>query len=95
MLILLTSQIVELIATCCQVFLSGQIVATITTYGTPQLGAYIGISNLVMLATFIYAVAPASGGHMNPTITFAAVLTGLCSVPRGVFFILFRLPSII
>lgn len=81
------SAVVELIATCCQVFVSGQIVATISTYGTPQLGAYIGISNLVLIATFIYAVAPASGGHMNPTITFAAVLTGLCSVPRGLLYI--------
>lgn len=80
-----------MIATCCQVFVSGQIVATISTYGTPQLGAYIGISNLVLIATFIYAVAPASGGHVNPTITFAAVLTGLCSVPRGVFHFLFIL----
>ncbi|KAM0519021.1 hypothetical protein ACHAPE_004013 [Trichoderma viride] len=80
------SAVVEMIATCCQVFVSGQIVATISTYGTPQLGAYIGISNLVLIATFIYAVAPASGGHMNPTITFAAVLTGLCSVPRGILY---------
>ncbi|PON29047.1 hypothetical protein TGAM01_v202155 [Trichoderma gamsii] len=80
------SAVVEMIATCCQVFVSGQIVATISTYGTPQLGAYIGISNLVLIATFIYAVAPASGGHMNPMITFAAVLTGLCSVPRGILY---------
>lgn len=63
--------------------MGGQIAATIQSYGTPQVGAYIGISNLVMISIFIYAVAPASGGHMNPLITFAAVLTGLCSVPRG------------
>lgn len=30
---------------------------------------------------------------MNPTITFAAVLTGLCSVPRGVFVFHFQLNS--
>ncbi|KAL7922905.1 aquaporin-like protein [Trichoderma austrokoningii] len=81
------SAVVECIATCCQVFLASQIAATISTYGTPQVGAYIGISNLVLLATFIYAVAPASGGHMNPLITFAAMLTGLCSVPRGILYI--------
>ncbi|PTB44814.1 uncharacterized protein TrAFT101_000285 [Trichoderma asperellum] len=82
------SAIVELIATCCQVFVSGQIAATIQSYGTPQIGAYIGISNLVMISTFIYAVAPASGGHINPTITFASVLTGLCPVPRGILYMI-------
>jgi glycerol uptake facilitator-like aquaporin len=72
-----------MVASCCVTFLSGQIAATIQSYGTPQVGAYIGISNLILIATFIYAIAPASGGHINPLITFSAMLTGLCSVPRG------------
>ncbi|KAM0254629.1 hypothetical protein ACHAQJ_006597 [Trichoderma viride] len=81
------SAVVEMIATCCEVFVSGQIAATIQGYGTPQLGAYIGISNLILISTLIYAIAPASGGHINPLITFSAVLTGLCSVPRGVLYL--------
>ncbi|KAL6857350.1 aquaporin-like protein [Trichoderma novae-zelandiae] len=81
------SAVVELVATSCLVFLSGQITATIEGYGTPQVGGYIGISNIILLSTFIYATAPASGGHLNPTITFSAILTGLCSVPRGILYL--------
>ncbi|RFU81159.1 hypothetical protein TARUN_1068 [Trichoderma arundinaceum] len=80
------SAVVELVATSCLVFLSGQITATLESYGTPQVGGYIGISNIILISTFIYATAPASGGHLNPMITFSAVLTGLCSVPRGILY---------
>lgn len=80
------SAVVEMVATSCLVFLSGQITATIEGYGTPQVGGYIGISNIILLSTFIYATAPASGGHLNPMITFSAILTGLCSVPRGILY---------
>ncbi|UKZ74480.1 hypothetical protein TrVFT333_002149 [Trichoderma virens FT-333] len=80
------SAVVEFIATCCMVFLSGQITATLESYGTPQVGGYIGISNIILLSTFIYATAPASGGHLNPMISFSAILTGLCSVPRGILY---------
>ncbi|KND89902.1 Aquaporin PIP2-7 [Tolypocladium ophioglossoides CBS 100239] len=41
------------------------------------LGAYIGISNTVLLSLFIYATAPASGGHINPMITFSAIIAGV------------------
>ncbi|KAL7955600.1 aquaporin-like protein [Trichoderma compactum] len=80
------SAVVEFVATSCLVFLSGQITATLESYGTPQVGGYIGISNIILIATFIYATAPASGGHLNPMITFSAILTGLCSVPRGILY---------
>ncbi|KAH6607031.1 hypothetical protein Trco_003344 [Trichoderma cornu-damae] len=80
------SAAVEFVATTCLVFLSGQITATLEGYGTPQVGGYIGISNIVLVSTFIYATAPASGGHINPMITYSAVLTGLCSVPRGLLY---------
>jgi len=74
---------VEAVATGTLVVVGGQIGATLMSYGTNQIGAYIGISNTFLLATFIYAAAPASGGHMNPMITFSTMLTGLCPVPRG------------
>lgn len=81
-----------MVATSCLVFVSGQITATIEGYGTPQVGGYIGISNIILLSTFIYATAPASGGHLNPMITFSAILTGLCSVPRGMHVSLWAVP---
>lgn len=64
--------------------LTGQIGATLIGYGTPQIGAYIGISNVLLLSAFIYATAAPSGGHLNPTITFCTMLSGICPVPRGV-----------
>jgi hypothetical protein len=66
--------------------LTGQIGATLIGYGTPQIGAYIGLSNVLLLSAFIYATAAPSGGHLNPTITFCTMLSGICPVPRGVSF---------
>ncbi|MCJ1235838.1 hypothetical protein MMC14_003811 [Varicellaria rhodocarpa] len=40
-----------------------------------------------MLSLFIYAVAPASGGYLNPLITFSTVITGLTSFPRGALYV--------
>ena len=65
------------------IFLSGQIGATLMSYGTNQIGIYIIIINTLLLAVFIYATAPASGGHVNTMITFSTLLTGLCPLPRG------------
>lgn len=38
----------------------------------------------MLLALFIYASAPASGGHLNPMITFSAVLVGICLCPEAI-----------
>eukprot|EP00897_Mesotaenium_endlicherianum_P009670 jgi/Mesen1/8731/ME000052S08158 len=48
----------------------------------------IGLLHVAILAFFILASAPASGGHLNPSITLATMLTGLTSLPRGVLYIL-------
>ncbi|KAK3353953.1 aquaporin-like protein [Lasiosphaeria hispida] len=77
------STLVEFVGTAAVILVGGQIGATITSYGTPQVGAYIAISNIFLLSIFIYATAPASGGHLNPMITFSTMLTGLCPWPRG------------
>lgn len=52
--------------------------------------AFVGVFNTVLLAVFIYATAPASGGHMNPMITFATFLCGLCPAPRAFAYIMFQ-----
>ncbi|KAK0732163.1 aquaporin-like protein [Lasiosphaeris hirsuta] len=80
------STLVEFVGTAAIVLVGGQIGATIASYGTPQVGAYIALSNIVLLTIFIYATAPASGGHLNPMITFSTMLTGLCPWPRGVLY---------
>jgi len=63
--------------------ISGQFGITVMGLGTKQIMAYVGIFNAVMLAVFIYACAPASGGHMNPLITWSTFWCGLCPAPRG------------
>ena len=65
------------------VFVSGQIGATLMSYETNRIGIYIMLSNTLLLTVFIYATAPASGGHVTPMITFSTLLTGLCPLPRG------------
>ncbi|KAK5658434.1 hypothetical protein OQA88_1823 [Cercophora sp. LCS_1] len=70
------------------IVVSGQIGATLLGYRTPQLGAYIGISNIFLLSIFIYATMPASGGHLNPFITLSAMLVGICPVSRATLYIL-------
>lgn len=77
------AQVTEFVATTGIVYISGQITATLLSYDTKQVGAYIGISNIALLSSFIYATAGPSGGHLNPLITFSAVLSGICPVPRG------------
>ncbi|KAK5999251.1 putative aquaporin PIP2-6 [Cladobotryum mycophilum] len=81
------SAVVEAVATAAMVYISGQIAGTLQSYETNQLGGYIGISNIFLLSVMIYATAPATGGHMNPVITFSAILTGLCPVARGVLYL--------
>ncbi|KAK4442759.1 aquaporin-like protein [Podospora aff. communis PSN243] len=81
------SAMVEGFATAALVFVSGQIGATLMSYETNRIGLYIVIVNALLLTVFIYATAPASGGHINPMITFSTLLTGLCPFPRAVLYI--------
>lgn len=71
-----------------QVYLSGMIYITIGSFHTTQAAAYVGISNVVLISLFIYALAPSSGGHVNPFITFATVLCGLTEFSRGTLYII-------
>jgi len=64
-------------------FVSGQFGITLMSYGTNQVSAYVGIFNAILLALFIYATAAATGGHVNPMISFATMLCGFTPVSRG------------
>lgn len=80
-------QLVETAGTALMVLIGGELSATVVGYETAQIGAYIGISTALLLTTFIYATAPASGGHLNPLVSLATMCTGLCPVPRGEFYL--------
>lgn len=53
-------------------------------YGTAGfLGPLVGgITNWLFLTLFIYTFSPASGGHLNPTITLGTFFARLISFPR-------------
>ena len=61
---------------------------TIGSFQTTQAAAYAGVTNIFLLSLFIYAMAPSSGGHINPVITFATVMTGLTGFSRGVLYLI-------
>jgi glycerol uptake facilitator-like aquaporin len=48
---------------------------------------YASLLNFVGLSLFIMAAAPASGGHLNPSITMATFFAGLSTLPRSVLYI--------
>lgn len=72
-----------MVATGLLCYLSGLIDISIANFGTSQAAAYVGISNVFLLTLFIMAAGPGSGGHVNPTITFATMVTGHTGFSRG------------
>ncbi len=74
---------IELLATALLTYISGQFGISITQAEIKFVMAYVGFFNTVLLAIFIYATIPGSGGHLNPLITFTTFLCGLCPAPRG------------
>lgn len=81
------SAFIEMVATMSLCYLSALIDITLANLQTSQLPAYVGITNIFLLSLFIYASAPASGGHINPTITFATMTTGLIEFPRAILYL--------
>src|SRR6266566_2474136 len=76
-------ELVEGVPTMLLCYISAQFGITVIGYGIQQVAAYVGIFNTVLLSVFIYATATASGGHINPTITWTTFWCGLCPAPRG------------
>ncbi len=75
---------IELVATALLTYISGQFGLSIIQGQVKFPMGYIGFFNTVLLSIFIYASIPASGGHLNPLITFSTFLCGLCPAPRGI-----------
>jgi glycerol uptake facilitator-like aquaporin len=67
-------------------YLSALMHITIGSFNTSQVAGYVGVSNIVLIALFIYALSPSSGGHVNPVITFATITTALTGFSRGVLY---------
>lgn len=67
------------------------IFVTLGSFQTLQVAAYVGITNIFLLSLLIYALAPASGGHVNSLITFTTVTAGLTSFSRGILYLVGQL----
>ncbi|KAK0727433.1 hypothetical protein B0T26DRAFT_639170 [Lasiosphaeria miniovina] len=81
----------RVLATASMIYISGQFGLTLLSYKTNHVAGYVGIFNTLLLATFIYAVSPATGGHLNPMITFTTILCGLTPLSRGVLLMVARI----
>ncbi|KAJ6476041.1 aquaporin-like protein [Mycena vitilis] len=82
---------VEFWAVTSMTYVGGLIGITITSFGTDTVAPYIGILTVILLALWISAAAPSSGGHINSTITFAVILTRLMSFSRGILYLIAQL----
>lgn len=69
-------------------YISALIDTTIGNFKTAQAAAYVGVTNIFLISLFIYALAPSSGGHVNPLITFTTVTTGLTAFSRGILYMI-------
>ena len=78
-----SEQILETFGTAFYVYVSGNISATLINYGITQTGGYVGFGNVALLSLFIYATGSATGGHLNPLVTFSAIFAGVLPVARG------------
>ena len=90
------SAVIEGIATCLQTFLGGLLAvgllptARATSLGAVTPVAFAAVIQIFLIALFVYATGPTTGGHLNPLITMATFFTGLSSLPRTVLYILFQ-----
>jgi glycerol uptake facilitator-like aquaporin len=82
------SQFIEFVGTASMAYLSAMIHTTIGSFDTLQVAPYVGITNIFLISLFIWGMAPATGGHINPAITFSTMTTGLTGFSRGILYII-------
>jgi len=90
----LRAVLAEFIATLLFVFIGAGAVAVIVgvleaSPGGDSAGALVGIAlaHGLAIAVLVAATARISGGHINPAVTFAAVITGRMKLGPGIFYV--------
>ena len=81
--------VIEGWGTCILIFTFGAGASGLTTLDLPSMAItlYAALLNVIGLTLFIFSAAPASGGHLNPSITMATFFAGLSTLPRTVLYI--------
>ena len=93
----LRAVIAEFIATFLFVFVGAGSVVMVTGVlksspaNDPAALAAIALAHGLAIATLVAATAKISGGHINPAVTFAAVITGRMKASVGVFYVVGQL----
>ena len=64
----------------------GSCIGTGTQPGVVQIALCFGLS----VATIVWVIGHVSGGHINPAVTAAMLVTRKISVAKAVFFVLFQ-----
>ena len=88
--------IIEGVGTSLQIYISGLYslglfsALTETSLGPIVPAALGSMANTVLIALFIYAGGPVSGGHFNPFITMSTFFARLSTLPRTILYILFQ-----
>ncbi|CZS87915.1 hypothetical protein WAI453_000299 [Rhynchosporium graminicola] len=82
------SAFIEFVGETALCYLSGMIDIVIGNFHSTQPAAYVGVTNIFLISLFIFAMAPSSGGHVNPVITFATMMAGLTGFSRGILYLI-------
>jgi aquaporin-4 len=78
----------EFLAMALLIFVSSAGAITCLQAGFTSTTAAIALVQFICLSFFILASAPASGGHLNPAISLATMLTGFSSPVRSILYII-------
>ena len=84
-------QVIEGVAAGSLNFVSGLLFATLSTW--PRAAVPVGIlfGNAILVSVLVSATAPATGAHINPLVTIATLLSGLCHPVRAAVYIFCQL----
>ena len=84
-------QIIEGVASGLLNFISGLLVTTLSTWPPAAIPVGILFGNAILISSLVSAMAPATGAHINPLVTMATALSGLCHPVRAVIYIFCQL----
>jgi aquaporin TIP len=81
--------VAEFVATALFIFVGvGSIVGTLLSGSTAE---SVALAHGLAIALLVAGIGPISGGHINPAVTFAAVITNRITVTRGAMYIVAQL----
>ena len=84
-------QVIESVASGSLNFLSGLLVATLSTWPQAAVPAGILFGNTILLSIILSATASATGAHINPMVTMATAFSGLCHPVRAAIYLICQL----